>query len=87
LWDGEFRDTLGAQVSADGPVRHSMFVAQSGKRALVLVNPDGKRAIRVHADFPDAGRLVVATPEEPDAQATMNPLAIPARSAAVVMEI
>jgi hypothetical protein len=87
LWDAEFRDTLGARVNGDGPVRHSVFVARSGKRAIVLVNPDGERGIDVNLDIPAAGRLVVATPEEPDARPTPNQLTIPARSAAVVMEI
>ncbi len=87
LWDGEFRDTLGARVTGDGPIRYSMFVARSGKRAVVLVNPAGKRIINVNLEIPAAGQLMVASPEAPDAQPTANGLTIPARSAAVVMEI
>lgn len=86
LWDAEFRDTLGATVNADGPVRHTVFVAKSGKRAVVLINTDEKKTVTVKLDLPNAGSLVVATPEQQDAQSTSGTVTIPARSAAVVME-
>lgn len=35
----QFRDTLDARLSSDVQVRRSVFAAQSGKRAVVLVNP------------------------------------------------
>jgi hypothetical protein len=36
--------------------------------------------------MPNPGRLLAATPEQPDAQPTSGTLQIPARSAIVVME-
>jgi hypothetical protein len=86
LWDATFRDTLGASVTADGACRHSVFITGTGKRAVVVVNMEFKKAITAKVDLPDPGRLAVATPEEPHARPTDGTLQIPARSAAVVME-
>lgn len=86
LWDGAFRDTLGAEVSADGAYRYSVFVAEGGKRAVVVVNPDSEKKITAKVNLPNAGRLVAATPEQPEAQSTTGMLQIPARSAAVLIE-
>ena len=86
LWDAEFRDTLGAHVTANGAHRHSVFVAASGKRAVVLVNTEFSKAVTATLNLPNAGKLVVATPEQPDTRPTSGVVQIPARSAAVVME-
>jgi hypothetical protein len=86
LWDGAFHDTLGAEVNADGPHRHSVFVASSGKRAVVVINPDSQKAITAKVSLAKCGSLVVATPEQPDAVPSAGTLLIPARSAAVLME-
>ncbi|MGH7951495.1 MAG: DUF6259 domain-containing protein [Limisphaerales bacterium] len=86
LWDGEFRDTLGANVSADGSFQYSVFVVANGKRAVVVVNQEFNKPITAKVNLPRAGKLVVATPENPDAVPTDGTLQIPARSAAVVME-
>ena len=86
LWNGEFRDTLGARVNADGPIRYSVFVASSGKRAVVLVNESSDKAITAKVILPHAGKLVACSPEHPDSQSTDGTLNIPPRSAAVVME-
>lgn len=86
LWDGDFRDTLGANVTADGSVRHSVFVTAGGKRAVVVVNQEFYRAITAKVELPNAGKLMLATPEQPEAAPTTGTLTIPARSAAVVME-
>lgn len=86
LWDAEFRDTLGANVTADGSVRHSVFVTPAGKRAVVVVNMEYSKPITAKVELPQPGNLVVATPEHPDAKPTDRMLKIPARSAAVVME-
>lgn len=86
LWDGEFRDTLGARVTAAGPTRYSVFRTASGKRAVVVVNPESAKSIRVTVALPAAAKLVVATPEQPEARPTSGTLEIPARSAAVIME-
>ena len=86
LWDGEFRDTLGANVNANGSFGYSVFVADGGKRAVVVINQEFDKAITVEVNLPHPGKLVLATPEEPDAQPTMGTLQIPARSAAVMLE-
>jgi hypothetical protein len=86
LWDAEFRDTLGAKVGADGPHRYAVFVTKAGKRAVVVVNPGREKTVSAKVELPNPGRLVVATPEQPDARPTSGMLEIPPRSAAVVME-
>jgi hypothetical protein len=86
LWDGAFRDTLGAEVNADGAYRYSVFLTAGGKRAVVIINQALDKAITAKAHLPNAGKLVVATPDAPDAEPTDGTLQIPARSAAVVME-
>jgi len=86
LWDAEFRDTLGASVTADGSVRYSVFVTSAGKRAVVVLNMEHDKPITAKVDLPQPGSLVVATPENPDATPANGTLTIPARSAAVLME-
>lgn len=86
LWDGRFRDTLGAEVSGSPVARYSVFVAESGKRAVVVVN-NSEAAIAATVSLPNPGSLIVATPEDPEGQATNGALQIPARSAAVVVEV
>lgn len=86
LWDGEYRDTLGANVSANGSHRYSVFVAGDGKRAVVVINQEFDKPITANVELPNASRLVVATPEHPDSEPVRGTFDIPARSAAVVME-
>ena len=71
---------------ADGQHRYSVFAAADGKRAVVVVNPSFDAAITAKVALPNASNLVVATPEQPDAQLTSGTLPIPARSVVVVME-
>jgi hypothetical protein len=87
LWDGAFRDTLGADVSADGTHEYSVFVAENGKRAVVIVNPDSEKVITVKVNLLNPGNLNVVTPEQPHVKPTNGTLAIPARSVAVLIEI
>jgi hypothetical protein len=86
IWDAEFRDSLGANVSADGAVRYTVFRNTSVKRAVVVINQETAKAITATLDIPNAGSLMMASPERPDAQPVSNSLRIPARSAAVVMD-
>lgn len=86
LWDAEFRDTLGAKVTANGATRYSVFLTHSGKRAVVIVNQEPEKTIEAHLDLPNAGHLLVATPEQPDARLSTTNLDIPARSAVIVLE-
>jgi hypothetical protein len=87
LWESEFRDTLGATVtSTNGSPRHSVFVAKSGKRAVIVVNLQTEKAMNVQVNLPNAGRLMMVTPEQPEMQPASGTLQIPARSAAVLLE-
>ena len=86
LWDGEFRDQIGAEVIARGPHRFSVFNAADSRRAVVVVNEDFYRPLTVTVKFPQGRRMIVASPEQTQAASTNGVLRIPRRSAAVVME-
>jgi len=86
IWDADFRDTLGASVTADGACKYSVFVAKNGKRSVVIVNQEHEKAITAKLDLPNSGLLLVATPERQDAQQTSGTVQIPPRSAAVIIE-
>ncbi len=86
LWDGQFRDTVGAAVSANGSHRYSVFLTATARRAVVVINQESRKGITAKVDLPNAGRLIVATPEQPEGEPTTGTLQIPARSAAVVIE-
>lgn len=86
LWDAQFRDTLGAQVTADGLFRHAVYVAKDGKRGVAIMNLDQQRPITVQVTLPGAGTFTTATPEEPDAKPSSSSVTIQPRSAALLME-
>jgi hypothetical protein len=86
IWNAEFRDTLGATVTADGAHKHSVFVSASGKRTVIVVNQELKGRITAKVEIPNPGKWVMATPEDPDSRATSGTMRIPARSAVVLME-
>jgi hypothetical protein len=86
IWDAEFRDNLGASVSSNGSHRYTVFQAATGKRAVIVANFESSRTITASVDIPNCGKLMTATPEQPDAQSASPTLQIPARSAIVVME-
>jgi hypothetical protein len=87
IWDAEFRDDLGATVTADGMVRHTVYRKSDGKHAILIANLEQKRAILAKLEMPDASKFVSATPEEPESKpATPGSIRIPARSVILVME-
>jgi hypothetical protein len=86
LWDAQFRDTLGVEIECDGAHRYSVFVARSGRRAVVVVNQEHEKTITAHVELPDAGPLVLATPEQPQSRPSSATLEVPSRTAAVLME-
>lgn len=86
IWDGAFRDSLGAKVKADGASRHSVFVTAAGKRAVIVINREWNKTIAAQVELPNPGKLMVATPENPEAKPTTGNIQIPARSAAVILE-
>jgi hypothetical protein len=63
-----------------------VFVTATGKRAVVVVNMESSKSVHAKVELPGPGKLVVATPENPNAKPTDGALNIPPRSAAVVME-
>jgi hypothetical protein len=86
LWDGDFRDTLGADVTSDGAHRYAVFVAAGGKRAVVVINQDADKPMNATVKIANPETLLVTTPENPDGRPTDGRLQIPARSAAVFLE-
>lgn len=86
LWDAEYRDTLGAEVSSNGNYRYSVFNTSSGKRAVVVINTESGKSIEVEVKLPNQGKLVSASPERPESVSFNGKIEIPARSAIVVME-
>jgi hypothetical protein len=87
LWDAVFRDTLDATVTADGSHRYSVYVANDRKRAVVIMNLEERRPINVTLNLPNAGSLMTASPEHPEEQASGATVTVPARSAAILMEV
>ena len=87
LWDGAFRDTLGAEVSANGPfsIQCSSQRTASGQWSWSTRAP--MHAITAKVNLPNPGKLIVATPEQPDGKPTNGTLEVPARSAAVLIEV
>jgi len=86
IWDAEFRDTLGAKVTANGMNKYAVYQTSAGKRAIIVANMESTKSITATLNLPNAGRLMSATPEQPEAQPASSTLHIPARSAIVVME-
>ena len=66
IWDAEFRDNLGADVTADGSVRYTVY-----RKARRQARRDDRqprtedKPIMAKLELPNAGTLVAATPEEP----------------------
>ena len=87
IWDAEFRDTLGAEATADGIFRYAVYVAQDGKRGIALMNLEANKAINVTVKLPNTTQFMIATPEEAEAKPSTGGVTIPARSAALLMEI
>jgi hypothetical protein len=60
FWDGEFRDKLGATVTADGKAHHpySVFINRSnGKTGVVVANYDEKEPVTVQVALENGSRL------------------------------
>ncbi len=91
LWDAEYADTVGAQVSVDEQPYPDYTVyhqPNAGKRAIVIANTDAERPIAAAITFGGAlrGSLLLVSPEDPEARATGETVSIPARSVVVVFE-
>ena len=89
LWRAEFRHTVGARVTADGKAygHYSVFVDRdSGRRAVVVINPAADEDVDIVCTLPDAAALVSATPEVPESRPADGKATVPALSAVVFME-
>jgi hypothetical protein len=90
LWDGEFRDMLGATVTVGGKPhsQYSVFVNTStGHRAVVIVIPSNSDEMLFEVSLPDSRVLKTVTPEMPEPNHFTGQLRIPAESAAALLEI
>jgi hypothetical protein len=90
LWDGEFRDTVGASVTANGQPHHpySVFRHAAQDRACVVVaNYDAAQAVSVQVALESGQPLThVRLVDNPAWQPISGATAIPPRSAAVFLE-
>ena len=90
LWHAEFRGTVGASVTcldpAAVPFLYSVMVTKSGKRAVLIVNQDAEKAHTFQMEMPQLGKLLSATPEDPDAKPASRTFQVAARSAIAIME-
>jgi hypothetical protein len=91
LWDAEYRDVLGATVTADGkPHRYySVFVTPAGLRTVVASNFETNRtlAIRIELDGAAIPALTMVTPENPEMVAcAAGEVELPPESVVVAME-
>lgn len=89
LWDAEFRDTLGATVTANGKPHetYTVFQRSDGKRAVVVANMSDTDAIDIEIGFAETqpAEFVVVTIEDMEGQKSNGKLHIPPASAVVAM--
>jgi hypothetical protein len=90
LWDAEFRDTQGAQVTANGKPHdtYTVFQRSDGRRAVVIANMSDTEGIacEVTLDNPAQTNLRWVSPEQPESQPWPRKLELAPGSAAVVLE-
>lgn len=67
LWDADFRDTQGADIIANGSYRYSVFLTNTGKLAVVVVNKEFDKLITDQVKMPHQGQLAAASKEQPEA--------------------
>jgi len=90
VWDAEFRDTLGAKVTAGGaPLStYSVFRRKDGLRAVALANMSDTDSIvcEVSLDKAKTADLKWVSPEQPELKPWPGKLELAPGSAAVVLE-
>ena len=89
LWRGEFRDSVGAQITIvpGAPMAYSVFLHATEKsRAMVLINDDPSVAHEATLELQEDGLLSCASPESPELKPCGPQVVVPARSVLVVFE-
>ncbi|MGD0729724.1 MAG: DUF6259 domain-containing protein [Terracidiphilus sp.] len=90
LWDAEFRDTLGAQVTAKGELlsTYSVFRRKDGLRAVAFANMSDADAVvcEVALENAQAEGLKWVSPEQPDPKPWPGKLELAPGAVAVVLE-
>ena len=90
LWDAEFRDTLGAQVVANGNRldTYTVFRRQDGRRAVAFANMSDTEsmACEVVLETASRGDLTWISPEQPEPAGWPGKLELAPGSVAVVLE-
>jgi hypothetical protein len=92
FWDGEFRDTLGATVTAEGRPHHPYAVflsARTGRPGVVVANYELGRTVAVHVSPAEGGSLRrwrLVDDERWHAVSGSEAIELPPASAAVVVE-
>jgi hypothetical protein len=90
IWEAEFRDTLGARVTANGaPLEtYTVYRRKDGLRAVIFANMSDTESTtcEVLLDQPKTSSLHWVSPEQPEPQPWTGKLELAPGSAAVVME-
>jgi hypothetical protein len=86
LWDAEFHDTLGATLTANSQYRYSIFVAKSGKRAVVVVNLERTRQTPLGSSCRMRGSLWLFRRKIQSRNRASRNATVPARPAIVFIE-
>jgi uncharacterized protein DUF6259 len=90
IWEAEFRDTLGAQVTAGGlPMNtYAVYRRKDGLRGVAFANMSDADSIvcEVSLDHVNAATLRLVSPEEPEPKPWPGKLELAPGSAAVVFE-
>jgi hypothetical protein len=90
IWDAEFRDTLGAQVTAGGAslTTYAVYRRNDGLRAVVFANMSDTDSIvcEVSLDHANSSAMKFVSPEAPEPKPWPGKLELTPGSAAVVLE-
>jgi hypothetical protein len=90
IWHSEFRDTLGATVTANGHSlnTYAVYRRPDGRRAIAIANLTHGDSLncQITLDPPPQNPLQLATPEDPTPRPYTNPLNLPPGQAAILLE-
>ena len=91
LWDGEYRDTQGAQVTTAAGTPHPHYTVfrdtDNGKQAVVVGNFDTAQAVKVTVTLDDSTQqLLLVRPEAPEPEPAPDEIGLGPGEAAVLIE-